>query len=108
VRAVELPLALPLIFGGIRISTVNVLATATLGPEGGVVTLGDPIINPSTYGDAGRLGAAIVVALLAVAAELGLSALQRAVTPTGLKLTDGAASRRARFPIPKRRAQPAP
>ena len=59
---VELPLALPLIFGGIRISAVNIIATATLGPEGGVVTLGDPIINPSTYGDAGRLGAAIVVA----------------------------------------------
>ena len=82
-RRVELPLALPLIFGGIRISAVNIIATATLGPEGGVVTLGDPIINPSTYGDAGRLGAAIVVAALAVVAEVGLSAVQRAVTPRG-------------------------
>jgi osmoprotectant transport system permease protein len=107
VRGVELPLALPLIFGGIRISTVNVIATATLGPFGGVVTLGDPIINPSSYGDAGRLGAAIVVAALAVAAEVGLSAVQRAVTPEGLKAGAREARRQARF-IPKRRAQPAP
>jgi osmoprotectant transport system permease protein len=107
-RRVELPLALPLIFGGIRISIVNIIATATLGPEGGVVTLGDPIINPSTYGDAGRLGAAIVVAALAVVAEVGLSAVQRAITPRGLKLTPEGAPRRARFPIPKRRVAPAP
>jgi len=107
-RRVELPLALPLIFGGIRISAVNIIATATLGPEGGVVTLGDPIINPSTYGDAGRLGAAIVVAALAVAAEVGLSAVQRAVTPRGLKLTPTGAPRRSRFPIPKRRVAPQP
>ena len=105
-RRVELPLALPLIFGGIRISAVNIIATATLGPEGGVVTLGDPIINPSTYGDAGRLGAAIVVAALAVAAEVGLSAVQRAVTPRGLKLTQTGAPRRSWFPIPKRRVAP--
>jgi osmoprotectant transport system permease protein len=107
-RRVELPLALPLIFGGIRISIVNIIATATLGPEGGVVTLGDPIINPSTYGDAGRLGAAIVVAALAVVAEVGLSAVQRAITPRGLKHTPEGVPRRARFPIPKRRVAPAP
>src|SRR5919107_4741459 len=85
VRRVELPLALPLIFGGIRISAVNVVATATIAPLAGVITLGDPIINVSTYGDAGRLGAAVLVALLAVAAELSLSAVQRAVTPNGIR-----------------------
>jgi osmoprotectant transport system permease protein len=107
-RRVELPLALPLIFGGIKISVVNIIATATLGPEGGVVTLGDPIINPSTYGDAGRLGAAIVVALLAVLAEIALSAVQRAVTPRGLQLTSTGAPRRSRFPVSKRRVAPQP
>jgi glycine betaine/choline ABC-type transport system substrate-binding protein/ABC-type proline/glycine betaine transport system permease subunit len=85
VRRVELPLALPLIFGGIKTSTVNVIATATLAPLAGLDSLGDPIINVSTYGDAGRLGAAILVAFLAVAAELSLSAVQRAVTPTVLR-----------------------
>jgi osmoprotectant transport system permease protein len=86
VRRVELPLALPLIFGGIRISAVNVVATATIAPLAGVVTLGDPIINVNTYGDEGRLAAAIVVALLAVVTEVSLAALQRTVTPRGLKL----------------------
>jgi osmoprotectant transport system permease protein len=86
VRRVELPLALPLIFGGIRISAVNVVATATIAPLAGVTTLGDPIINVNTYGDEGRLAAAIVVALLAVLTEVSLAALQRGVTPRGLKL----------------------
>jgi glycine betaine/choline ABC-type transport system substrate-binding protein/ABC-type proline/glycine betaine transport system permease subunit len=85
VRRVELPLALPLIFGGIRTSAVNVVATATLAPLAGLDSLGDPIINVSTYGDEGRLGAAILVAFLAVATELSLSAVQRAATPKGLR-----------------------
>jgi osmoprotectant transport system permease protein len=105
-RKVELPLALPLIFGGIKTSTVNVLATATLGPEAGVVTLGDPIINPSSYGDAGRLGAAILVALLAIVAEVGLSAVQRRLTPQGLKLSGQAPSRRRLLVMSKRRIAP--
>ena len=102
-RKVELPLALPLIFGGIKTSTVNVIATATLGPEAGVVTLGDPIINPSSYGEAGRLGAAIVVAVMAIVAEVGLSAVQRRLTPQGLKLSESATPRRRLLAISKRR-----
>jgi osmoprotectant transport system permease protein len=88
VRRVELPLALPLIFGGIRISAVNVIATATIAPLAGVTTLGDPIINVNTYGDEGRLAAALIVALLAVVTEVALGAVQRAVTPRGLKLSN--------------------
>ncbi len=85
VRRVEFPLAVPLVFGGIRTSAVNVVATATLAPLAGVLSLGDPIINASTYGDDGRLGAAILVAFLAVATEISLAAVQRAVTPKGLR-----------------------
>jgi osmoprotectant transport system permease protein len=85
VRLVELPLALPLIFGGIRTSAVNVIATATIAPLAGVVTLGNPIINAQVYGNAGRLGAAIVVAFIAVAADAGFGLLQRAVTPRALR-----------------------
>jgi osmoprotectant transport system permease protein len=99
VRRVELPLALPLIFGGIRTSMVNVVATATIAPLAGVVTLGDPIINVSTYGDAGRLAASIVVAALAVATEVSLGAVQRAATPKGLKLEAGTAARWRRLPF---------
>jgi osmoprotectant transport system permease protein len=109
VRQVELPLALPLIFGGIRTSTVNVIATATIAPLIGVVTLGDPIISGSVYGRAGQIGASIMVAALAVAAEVGLSAVQRAVTPTGVKLERGQATARlARLRPSNRRVQTAP
>lgn len=106
VRKVELPLALPLTFGGIRTSAVNVIATATIAPLAGVNTLGDPIINVSGYGDAGRLAAAIVVAALAVFTELLLGAAQRAATPEGIKLESDPASRRRRIPIPTRRHAP--
>jgi osmoprotectant transport system permease protein len=99
VRKVELPLALPLVFGGIRTSAVNVIATATIAPLAGVVTLGDPIINVSTYGDVGRLAAAISVAALAVLMELLLGTAQRAVTPKGIKLESDQASRRGRLTI---------
>lgn len=105
---VELPLALPLIFGGIKTATVNVIATATLGPAAGVVTLGDPIINPSSYGDAGRLGAAILVAALAIAAELGLSAVQRRLTPVGLRLAGDPGPRHRAFQFPRRKVAPIP
>jgi osmoprotectant transport system permease protein len=103
VRAVELPLALPLIFGGIKTSTVNVLATATIAPLVGVLTLGDPIISGTVHGRAGQIGASIVVAALAVLAEVGLSAVQRAVTPTGVKLEKRAPRRTL-----KRRIQTVP
>jgi osmoprotectant transport system permease protein len=102
VRRVELPLALPLVFGGVRISMVNVLATATIAPLAGVDSLGDPIINVNTYGETGRLAAAIVVAALAVITELSLGAAQRAVTPKGLKLESDQQSRR-RIPFLTRR-----
>jgi len=108
VRSVELPLALPLIFGGIRTSTVNVIATATIAPLVGVLTLGDPILSGSVHGRAGQIGASIVVAALAVAAELGLSAVQRAVTPTGVKLERGASPLPSRLGTLKRRIQTVP
>jgi osmoprotectant transport system permease protein len=88
VRRIELPLALPLVFGGIRISAVNVIATATIAPLAGVITLGNPIINAQVYGNAGRLGAAIVVAVVAVTADGAFGLLQRAVTPRALRLTN--------------------
>ena len=82
VRRVELPLALPLVMGGIRISAVNVVATATIAPLAGVSSLGDPIIAYGVYGDAGRLGASIVVALVAVGSELGFAGMQRLLSPS--------------------------
>jgi osmoprotectant transport system permease protein len=82
---VELPLALPLIFAGIRTAAVYVVATATLASVAGGHGLGDVIVDQATYRLPGVLGAAICVAALALATELALAGLQRAVTPRGLR-----------------------
>jgi ABC-type proline/glycine betaine transport system permease subunit len=98
VRKVELPLGMATIFGGIRTSTVNVVATATIAPLASVNTLGTPIINGNVYGFSGTLGAAIVVAALTLAIDGLLALAQRAVTPKGIRIRSGAASAgRGRF-----------
>jgi len=83
---VELPLGAPTIMTGVRTAAINVIATATIAPLVGVVTLGDFIINRNVYGDEGVLAGAICVALLVLIVELLLAGVQRLVTPRGLKL----------------------
>lgn len=85
-RKVELPLAAPTIMTGVRTAAINVIATATIAPLAGVLTLGDFIISRNVYGDEGVLAGAILVALLAVTVELLLAGVQRLVTPRGIKL----------------------
>jgi osmoprotectant transport system permease protein len=86
IRKVELPLAVPTVMGGIRGATIAIVATATIAPLAGVVTLGDFIINQSIYGENGVLAGAILVALLALSLEGLLAVLQRRLTSDGLKL----------------------
>lgn len=83
---VELPLALPLIFAGVRTAVVFVIATATLASVAGANSLGDIIVDQATYRLPGVLGAAICVAALALVAELLFAGIQRAVTPRGLRV----------------------
>jgi osmoprotectant transport system permease protein len=85
---VEVPMALPTIMGGIRISLVSVIATATIAPLANVDTLGRPIISPNVYGTAGQLASCIVVAVVTLAADGLFVLLQKAVTPEGLKLAE--------------------
>ena len=85
VRRIELPLALSSIFGGIRTSAVNVVATATIAPLAGVLTLGDYILSANVYGPDGRLAGALLVAVLAISVEVLFAAIQRAVSPRGLR-----------------------
>jgi osmoprotectant transport system permease protein len=82
---VELPLALPLIFSGIRTASVYVVATATIAAIAGGGGLGDIIVNQASYRLAGVIGAAMCVSLLALAVDLGLGALQRMLTPEGIR-----------------------
>jgi osmoprotectant transport system permease protein len=91
ITKVELPLAVPTIMGGIRTSTINVVATATLGPIAGVLTLGDLIIQPGVYGKAGVIAGAICVAVLALGLELILAGIQRLLTSPGLRLARASA-----------------
>lgn len=86
VRKVELPLAAPTIMTGVRTAAINIVATATIAPLAGQLTLGDFIISRNVYGDEGVLAGAILVALLVIVVELTLAAVQRLVTPRGLAL----------------------
>ena len=98
VRQVEFPLALPTIFAGLRTSAVAVVATATIAPLANVQSLGNPILEPQTYGSAGQLGAAILVALITLTIDAGLGLLQRLLTPKGLTVaTRRRPSRRSLF-----------
>ena len=85
-RRVELPLALPLIFAGIRTAAVFVISTTTIASLAGFSgSLGDIIANETSYHFSGVLGAAICVAALALAVEGALALVQRALTPRGLR-----------------------
>ncbi|HEX8855909.1 MAG TPA: ABC transporter permease subunit [Thermoleophilaceae bacterium] len=82
---VELSLAIPLTFAGIRTAVVYVIATATLAAIAGSGGLGEIIYNQASYGLPGVLAASFWVAALALLADLLLAALQRAVIPRGLR-----------------------
>ncbi len=82
---VEMPLAVPTLMAGIRGAMIAIVATATIAPLAGVLTLGDFIINRNVYGEDGVLAGAILVALLALTLEFALAGLQRLLTSRGLK-----------------------
>lgn len=82
---VELPLALPLIFAGIRTAAVFIVATATLGGIVGGGGLGDLIVNQSSYLARGVIAGAIAVTALAFGADFVLWMVQRTVTPKALR-----------------------
>ncbi len=102
---VELPLALPLTFAGIRTAAVYVVATATLAGFFGGGALGDIIANQASYGLDGVVAAAIVVAVLALATDVLLAGAEWLVTPRGLRgdteLVGGAADYEAARTAPE-------
>jgi len=83
---VEIPLAAPLIFAGVRIAAVFVIATATIASIAGGGGLGDIIVAQASYGLSGVVAASLCVTALAFAAAglLGLvrKLLQRPVVTT--------------------------
>jgi osmoprotectant transport system permease protein len=86
---VELPLALPLVFAGLRTSAVFVISTAPLAALAGAEGLGLIIVNQPSYGLAGIIAATYWVAAMAILAELVGALLQRMVTPAPLRRQRG-------------------
>jgi osmoprotectant transport system permease protein len=82
-RRVELPLAMPLVMAGVRIATVQVVATATIAALVGAGGLGRLVTDGlSSHNQGELLTGAVVVALLALVVEAALALVQRLVDPT--------------------------
>jgi osmoprotectant transport system permease protein len=84
-RSVELPLALPLLFTGIRVAAVTVVATAPIAAIAGGGGLGDVIVNQASYRLEGVLGACYCVMVLSAGVWVALLALQKGMTPRALR-----------------------
>jgi osmoprotectant transport system permease protein len=81
---VKAPLALPVIVAGVRSAAVEVIASATLAAFVGAGGLGTFITSGITLMDERMmLTGAILVTLLALAAESLLALLERVITPPG-------------------------
>jgi osmoprotectant transport system permease protein len=103
---VEVPAAVPLVLGGLRFATLQVIATATIAAYVGLGGLGRFIIDGFSVRDFPQmLGGALIVAVLSVVVELVLQFLGRLVTPGPDRLRLPGA-RREPAPIPTREARP--
>ena len=85
---VEMPLAMPLIFAGVRISAVQIVATAALAGLVGAGGLGVIVQSGLANGqDDVILAGAIPITILAAMAELLFGGAERVATPRGLRIS---------------------
>jgi osmoprotectant transport system permease protein len=83
---VELPISLPVIINGVRNAVVLTIAIAAIATYIGAGGLGTFISRGISQTDVRQLlTGAIAVSLLAIACDVALLALQRAVTPAALR-----------------------
>ena len=81
-RQVELPLAAPAIFAGLRVATVTTIGTAAIAAAIGAGGLGVFIFRGiASVDNAQILAGAIPAALMAIAADEGFSWIERKVSP---------------------------
>jgi osmoprotectant transport system permease protein len=84
-RRVEIPVALPVVAGGIRSAASQIVATATLGAIFGGVGLGRYLVEGIAQNDNGKIfGGVTLVAALCLATEMVFALIQRRVTSPGL------------------------
>jgi osmoprotectant transport system permease protein len=106
-RRVEIPVAVPVIAGGIRSAASQIVATATLGAIFGGVGLGRYLVEGIAQNDNGMIfGGVTLVAVLSLATETVFALIQRRITSPGLKATSAGWIRRA-MPAPGTGASPA-
>jgi osmoprotectant transport system permease protein len=87
-RGVEAPIALPLVWAGIRTGAIAVVATATLAAYTGWGGLGRFIIDGLSTQDYVQVFAgAVLVAMLAIVFEFGLAGLQHLTVSRGLRVS---------------------
>lgn len=87
-KGVELPLALPMILSGIRLSSVYVISWATLASFIGAGGLGDYIFNGLNLYDANMIiTATILITALALLVDFCLSRIEKWIVPKGLKVS---------------------
>lgn len=87
---VELPLAMPTIIGGLRMSTVYTVSWAVLASMIGQGGLGDFIYKGvNSYNNTLIIAGAIPAAVMAVALGALIDRLQRRATPRGLRRKEG-------------------
>jgi osmoprotectant transport system permease protein len=85
-KGVELPIALPVIINGVRNAVVLSIAVAAIATYIGAGGLGTFISRGISQTDIRQLlTGALAVSVLAIIADYGLLALQRALTPPGLR-----------------------
>lgn len=85
-RGIEMPLASPVILAAVRVSAVQVVATASLGALVAWGGLGRYIVDGFSQGDNVEVFVGgLLVALLAVATQLLLGLVERRAVPTGLR-----------------------
>ena len=83
---IELPVALPVVLGGVRSAAVQIVATATLGAIFGSGGLGRFIVDGLAQNDDGQVwGGVVLVAGLAIATEVAVGLLERLARSPGLR-----------------------
>jgi osmoprotectant transport system permease protein len=82
----EIPVAMPLILGGLRTATIQVVATATIAAYAGIGGLGRYIVDGLARKDyQAVVGGAVLVALLSLAVQLAFAGVRRALVSDGLR-----------------------
>jgi osmoprotectant transport system permease protein len=82
---VEIPVALPLIFAGLRTAALYVMATTPLAAFAGGEGLGNVIANQASYRLEGVIAASLLISALAFLADGFFALLQRWATPKALR-----------------------